>query len=140
MAVIVVWDDEAQSVLRLSLAGYWTWEELYNAGLSLHAMCIESPHRVDILSDSMHMNYRPPRTGEAAALMAAPLQEPANVNMVVFVVNEFTQCLLSEQIKALPQLVSHAFAYSLDEARELIARSRQGENIPVFFPHDRQLN
>jgi hypothetical protein len=139
MPVHVFWDDEACSILRISVSGHWTWEDLAQAKLILHALCEESPHRVDVLNDLRDMTYRPPRMGEMAR-MGGSLAQPANVGMVAFVVNDFTYALFRPLIKHQDHEVEHVFVSTLHEARQMIAQARAGYAMPAFLPHDGQLN
>jgi hypothetical protein len=139
MPVHIFWDDEACTIIRISVSGSWAWEDLAQTKLILSAMCEESPHRVDVLNDLREMTYRPARTGEAAHKDGA-LPQPVNMGMVAFVVNDFTYALFRPMMRFQNHAVEHVFVATLREARQMIAQSRAGKAMPTFLPHDRQLN
>ncbi len=89
MPVHVYWDDEACSILRLSFVGYWTWEELFEAGETVVSMCAEQLHCVDIISEMLNTSYRPPRFIEQSNALLDNSQQPENLNMVVLTVDDF---------------------------------------------------
>lgn len=140
MPIHTFWDDDACTILRVTFTGRWTWEDLRESNLSKYAMCMESPHRVDLVNDMRTFVYRPAHNGEGPIWATRSIERAPNVGMVVWVVNDFTYALCRPSAARTSGGTEQLFVANMREARQLIARSRAGEKMPDFLPGDGQLN
>jgi hypothetical protein len=51
MAVEVVWEDEAHTILRYIYQGIWAWDEAYTAIAQARQMMADGPNTVDCIVD-----------------------------------------------------------------------------------------
>lgn len=140
MPIRTFWDDDACTILRVTFADRWTWEDLHDSNLRKYAMCLESPHRVDLVNDMRGMVYRPAYNDDGPVWSIRSIERAPNVAMVVWVVTEFTYALCRPSAEQRGGGVEQLFVSNMREARQLIARSRAGEKMPDFLPRDGQLN
>ncbi len=132
MPVTVAWDDVEPDLLLLNFEGMWTFDEAYEAGRRIAALCAETAGRVDIVS-TLVSNFRPGNfsDGSNELLMRSPM--PENVGTVVLIVNDFDYTIFRAYSRSSDLGFEYTFAPTVEKARELIRAVRQGEPPPDYY-------
>lgn len=134
MPVSVFWDKQEPAVLRLAFTGMWTWDELSDAAPKVSGLCATQAGRVDLISDMFDSPFRPPHFEEGSNQVLSNNVQPANLRLVVLLVNAFQYSLFSAYANNNPLGFSYTFASGVDAAREVIRASRSGHPLPEYIP------
>lgn len=133
MPVEVVWDDEAQTILRQIYSGHIKLEDYMSATDEFVRMARTVPHTVHSIMD---------RTGVVStpgvmlpAMRHADNTMPPNVGLrVIIKASMFTRVLVDLGRRIAPNVVNNIhFVDTLDEARLLIASHIAKSATPVSF-------
>lgn len=83
MAVEIIWDNEARTILRIYYSGTWNWEEFDVAQATLLTVLDTVQHPVDLLLDVSSGAFPPP--GAMTRFQRAATTHHVNIRHVVFV-------------------------------------------------------
>jgi hypothetical protein len=132
MPVHVQWDNPEQTVIYVRYEGRWTWEEFYQAVKETQELGASVGHRIDIIAHMMDgfVPHGAPFVHSQNALK----QKNATLGRVVVVSdNRFVQGLMSVSARVNPRWKDkYSTATSVEEARLLIQKDRQGASNPVI--------
>ena len=82
MSVLVAWDNQPQTVLRIDLAGQWGWKE-YDAAIDqAYTMIREVAHTVDLIINLSESLAFPPMQSQRH-FQRMLNQKPENVGMII---------------------------------------------------------
>jgi len=129
MPVTNSWDNDEKTIIRMEIAGRWTWDEMYQASDAGYTMLESVPHIVYPIIDMRQSQAIPGNAiTHASGLMRR--QHP-RTGMSVFVGANTIVVSLWRAFVHVYSLFSREqdfkFANSLDEARQLIADAMQQE-------------
>jgi hypothetical protein len=108
MSLLVAWDNEAQTILRIDVAGQWTWKEYDGAIDQAYTMIQEVDHSVDLiinLTDTVVF----PQVQSMRHFQRMLTQRPGNLDMMIaaggdsFVSGLFASFLQTRLADTLPQ-------------------------------------
>ena len=124
MGIILVWDDDAKTILRHIYDGQWTTADLYRAIDESRRLLLEVKHPVDLIID-MRTSADPP-PGVLLAYQYADRQKPANQRLVVMVQTGTAMRTMNRITdKIAPKTAQNRYLVdTMDEAFDLIARYR----------------
>ena len=125
MAVLVAWDNEAQTILRIDLDGQWGWKE-YDAAIDrAYDMIKERDHLVDLLFNLTESTSFPPvQSQRHFQRMLSSM--PGNIEIMIaaggdpFVSGLFASFLQTRLADSLPQ------------ARAMIANRARLGTLPAY--------
>lgn len=124
MPVRVVWDDDAQTIIRWDYEGKWTWVEVSTAFETVVRLMRSVDHTVCIIHDLSRSAGLPGAALTNARRFTAALPENWDISVVVGA-GTFIESVLSVFSKVYQKLgARYRTARSLDEARALIAQHR----------------
>ncbi len=128
MPVTVEWDNEEKTIIRMTMVGHWTWDEMYVATAEGDRMLDTIQHRVGVIIDLQQSVGVPPMAMANARKVSE--KQHRNAAMTVFVgANAFFVALWSVFSKVYSIFVrrhSFTFAATLDEARAILLK-----NVPA---------
>lgn len=127
MNIAIDWDDEAQTIIRLTLTDDWRWEEFYEANTSILKLIRQSSRTIYILVDYTHANTVP-MGGVITHTRNILSAYPENWALMIFV----TQNLLVQRLMTIFQTTFRTglgkkvrLASSFNDAYNTIAKHRQ---------------
>ncbi|MBL8165249.1 MAG: hypothetical protein JNJ61_24920 [Anaerolineae bacterium] len=123
MPVIVVWDDEEQTIQRYSFVAPWTWDEYRAAVEQAWTDARTRPYVVNVIIDFTHMGALPQGYLTHFSRTAMTRISP-NLGIVVLVgMKGFMHTVNQLMMQLFPRLAERInHANSLEEARAIIAR------------------
>ncbi|MEO8606838.1 MAG: hypothetical protein ABI690_03095 [Chloroflexota bacterium] len=124
MPVRVYGEDETHTLVHYDFEGNWTWDELYPAYYQAIEMEKSVSHRVDVILDMRQSKKIP--SNALMHIKNISDKQPPNIGLSVIVTNS---AFLASMYKIGVQFyakIGHYFflTTSLDEARQMIAKSR----------------
>lgn len=133
MKITFDWEDEDQTIVRVTLADDWRWEELYTINAEIARMIHDSQHPVYILIDYTNTNTVP-LGGVITHTRNILSAYPETWVLTIFV----TQNMLVQRLMTIFQTTFRAglgkkvrLASSLGEAHRIITRHRGYVSIPT---------
>ena len=95
MGIIVTWDNDAQTVLRYTYSGEWTWDEFYEVVGKGNAMIETVSHPVVSLVDMHDTDHIPTNAITNIRRIVDLSAQTRNTNISVFVgTNQFGEMLV----------------------------------------------
>jgi hypothetical protein len=123
MPVIVEWDNHQKTIMRMTVAGRWTWDEMYQSHDAGQQLLNGTHHHYDVIIDWSKSEDIPP----AAITSAKAMLDVRNpyIRATVFVgTNRALRALWGIFCRIYRLFVSRntfLFADTMDEARALLA-------------------
>lgn len=120
MPISITWDDEAQSVLRLTYESRWTWDEFYEAFRLSGRYLRSADYEVSVIND-VSGDTQPPQNLMGNLQTCLESLAP-NVGLIVFVGDDLYAAAVVEVMRGMYPLHTgnwHA-TETLDDARALI--------------------
>lgn len=123
MGIIVIWDDEEQTIVRFVYAGLWTWEEFNHVIREGNAMMDTVNHPVVSIVDMSNSSHVPPNALVHIKWAVDYSGNHNNSRIVVFAgATAFYKTMLNVLTTLYPH-INHAANFlhvnTLDEARQL---------------------
>lgn len=130
MGVKAMWLDDEKTIISYLFEGAWTWDEMRAAIQQSNALMDTVNYKVDFIADLRKSGLLP--SNVLANVRDTAVQQPPHVNysgLTVFVgTDTLVQTLMNIALKLYQWLRNeyiYTFVATMDEAYELIARSRQ---------------
>ena len=118
MTIMVSWDNEEKTAIRLDFSGQWNWEEYDDAIDTAYFMIAEIGHKVDIITN-LARDSAVPGDESLRHFQRALRQMPTNVDLTITSGgNSFSRMVFSSFQRTL-------VAGSLAEARAILANRPQ---------------
>ena len=127
MAMTVVWDDDARTIVRYDVEGSWTWDDYQDSLVELNSLLDTVDHKVDVIINirsgkwipedvfnrfNHDMRQRHPNIGRLQVFVGAGM-------LIQILVASFMR------IYGRAVDIEFLFADTLEEARQLIHERRQ---------------
>ncbi|MBK9124270.1 MAG: hypothetical protein IPM16_14290 [Chloroflexi bacterium] len=125
--LVVTWDDESQTVVRLDVQRDYTWPE-FDAGVAhVSDLVAAQSHRCDIIANLGKASAETHGLSAVQRALSALAGLPDNVGLIVLVVPPLAGMLLAAARRIEPKIGGRVHtASTIDKARELIRRERAG--------------
>ncbi len=128
MAVRVEWDNKEKTVIRYSLEGQWTWDELLEAVATSNAMLDAAGHKIHFIHDASNSKGIP--NGALSQLKRFIGKEHPNTGHSVIVGGRGSAIMLARGLLGMVDRVykkdwAFMFADTLEEARAMLAQLPQ---------------
>ncbi len=123
MAIHVVWDDSAHSIIRWDFDQEWDWNDFWQAFDTSLEFGIGSPHRVDVIPNVTQTKRLP--IGALGAFKTVDARLPEFVRLVVVAGQDSMTRLMIKTFAQINGIDSWRTALTLDEARAIIIKDRQ---------------
>lgn len=127
MAILVEWDDRAQSAVLIEFESMWTWEELDVALDQMDQMIGSVSHRVDVIIDLEGSKIPKDFMSAAKRLLENPEQRDNEGSRIVIGANKAMQAVYTTVKSAFSERINGRdilFAPSLDDARAILRGMR----------------
>lgn len=123
--LVVTWDDQSQTVIRLDVQRDYTWAEFDAAVARVSEWVAARPHRCDIIANLGRASAETHGLGAVQRALTALAGLPDNVGVIVLVVPPLAGMLLAAARRIDPEIAGRVYtASTLDKAREVIRRER----------------
>ncbi|MEZ4667901.1 MAG: hypothetical protein R3E39_08305 [Anaerolineae bacterium] len=126
MAIKVQWNSDHHNTILVTYEAGWTWDDYSHAKVEIDNLLNSVDYTVHIISDSRGAGMLP--RGNALTYFARAFQTaPGNIGLVVVVGGNiiFRSLLQLLQTVSLNRAANNiCFAYTIDEARELLKERR----------------
>jgi hypothetical protein len=126
MAIDVSWYDEAQTIIRYTFNGPWTWDELNAARETDHALRRTKNYQVDNILDMRRSPIIPQNPIVRFRSFASSVPENAGMTVIVGA-NTLVEALVNifRRIYSAPPIQAICFAATLEEAEQRLAQRHQ---------------
>jgi hypothetical protein len=124
MTIHVVWDDADKSIIRWDFEPEWDWNDFWEAFAESIRMGEGYTRRVDVIPDVTHTKRLP--IGALGAFKSADGKMPNFTKLVVIAGPDSITRAIIKTFAQINRIDSWRTAATLDEARALILRDRQG--------------
>jgi hypothetical protein len=130
MPVQVVWDDEAQTVVRQIYEGHTILDDYISATDEVARLAKTVPHTIHSVMDRTRIVRTP--GSMLPAMRYANQHVPPNLGLrIVLKASMFTRIIVDVGRRVAPHLVQNLFfVETLDEARALIEKHRSDQSKP----------
>ena len=130
MPIDVRWYDDEETIVCYEFTGRWTLEELYTAIDRAHELGASRDYTVDMIVDLLG-SQRTPRN-VLSIVSYASRKKLLNIGAVVLLTRDrVIRSVAGVVIRLTPLRGEYKFAATLEEALDIIERSRTVENSPV---------
>lgn len=125
MGIQVVWDDEAQTIIRWDFDEKWSWDDFHAAFRVSLEMGKGISHRLDVIPNSTKAPQMP--LGALSELRRLDSQMPATVKLIVVAgTSPFVRSMI-ELFGKIYRVQSWHTAKTVNDAREYIYKDRARE-------------
>jgi len=123
--LVLTWDDESQTIVRLDVQRDYTWAEFDDAVARVSEWVAAHPHRCDIIANLGRASAETGGLGAVQRALHALAGLPDNVGLIVLVVPPLAGMLLAAARRIDPKIAGRVYtAPTLDKAREVIRHER----------------
>ncbi len=125
MPIIPVWDDAEETIIRFDYADpVDSWAEYHRAMEAGNQLARSKPYSVDMIH--VAGKTKMPKGSAFPALQRAIRELPGSVNLVISIIEDnFARSVTSLAIRTFSDSNKLKLARSLDEAHQIIRRSRE---------------
>lgn len=125
MGIRVEWDNKDKTVIRYSLEGQWTWDDLLDAVATSNAMLDEAGHKIHFIHDASTSKGIP--NGALSQLKRFIGKEHPNTGRSVIVGAQGNAIMLARGLLGMVDRVykkdwAFMFANTLEEARAMLGQ------------------
>jgi len=130
MGMSVEWDNDAHTIIRVTVRHPWTWEDYDQMVDESMARIAGEPHPVDTIIDLRDGGARPPGPGGMYHFRRAWHSLPQNAGIIVNVgIGGLLRSLVMLFVRATGQDSVVAMTATIEEAHAVIARQQQQRQL-----------
>lgn len=125
--IIVAWDDQCSTMLRMEIAGSWLWQEVYDAHDRIWQMVEDRGVTTTLVYNLNPLAWHQyPIHSVVAPMQNVYKMHHPNIIQVIAITGSqsvFVRSMVQMLLRQLPQLRTLYLAHDLDEAREIAAQA-----------------
>jgi len=124
--IVVTWDDQCATMLRMDVMGSWLWQEVYDAHERIWRLIEERGVETTLVYNLNHVAWHqyPIHSVVSPMQRVYKMHHPKVVQVIAITGSQsvFVRSMVQMLLRQLPQLNTLFLAHDLDEARQIAGR------------------